>query len=131
MEDFVTFEISKKLKEKGFNEPCTAYYHIHENIEDSINSFEYAYDYDFYNEYNTYRCGAPTISQVVSWLLDKKKIFLTVDFEPKGFFFIVNSNITFNYEDVYEFDIFDSKCTFSKPQDAYKEGIKYIIDKLI
>lgn len=25
--DFVTFEIAKKLKEKGFREECIAYYH--------------------------------------------------------------------------------------------------------
>lgn len=58
--EVVTFEISQKLKVKGFNEPCYMYYHIHDNIEDSIASLECTGgESDFINSYNRYRCAAP------------------------------------------------------------------------
>lgn len=130
MKDIVTFEIAKKLKEKGYPQHWSNNDYIVENeYEDNFEVGSY-YDRCLIPEHIT-TIAAPMIFEVVNWLLDKKKIFLTVDFEPKGFLFIVNSNIKFNYEDVYEFDIFESNCTFSNPQEAYKEGIKYIIDKLI
>jgi hypothetical protein len=64
--DFVTFETAKKLKEKGFNWKVNAYYGKHENIFDvhpamDMNDCEY-------------RCSSPTISQVLKWLREEKRI---------------------------------------------------------
>ena len=76
--EVVTFEISQKLKVKGFNEPCYMYYHIHDNIEDSIASLECTGgESDFINSYNRYRCAAPTISQVLKWLREQHSIHVS------------------------------------------------------
>lgn len=68
MEDFVTYEIAVKLKEKGFNEPCYGYYHLNGG-DDS---------FDFLNSLNSFRIAAPTISQVLKWLREKKKLHVSI-----------------------------------------------------
>lgn len=73
MEDFVPFEIAKKLKEKGFNEQCLAYY-----TKDSDFYYNTSYGSDVENAFKSFNsrpnhiCGkridAPIISQVLKWL---------------------------------------------------------------
>ena len=73
-EDFVPFELAKKLNEKGFNEPCYGYYHR----DGGDNSFEVCGngDCDFLNSKNKHRVAAPTISQVLKWLREEKLILI-------------------------------------------------------
>lgn len=122
MEDFVDFDLAKKLKEKGFREKVNAYYGKHENI------FEVHPSLDMND--NDYRCSAPTISQVLKWLRDKK-IHLVVDIEPKGYFFIVNYNITTDFNDKYEFDIYNSWGCYYDYKQAALAGIEYVLNNLI
>ena len=77
-EVFVPFELAVKLKEKGFNEPCYGYYHR----DGGNDSFELCGngDRDFLNSKNQYRVAAPTISQVLKWLREKKKLHLEISF---------------------------------------------------
>lgn len=81
MEDFVPFEIAKKLKEKGFREPCLGWYYPFE-----VCGFDYKTSIVFNN--SAYRgsnykdmlvshkdekyIDAPTISQVLKWLRDQE-----------------------------------------------------------
>lgn len=71
-EDFVTYELAVKLKEKGFDEPCYGYYHCNGGND----SFELCGngDRDFQNSKNQYRVAAPTIPQVLKWLREEKRI---------------------------------------------------------
>ena len=90
MEDFVSFEIAKKLKEKGFKEKCLAYYDIDDNVGLLYNT-QYSDEYspcqytDLLQSHNTDTtvaqpddsencCDAPTISQVLKWLREEKRI---------------------------------------------------------
>ena len=84
MEDFVTFEIAKKLKEKGFKEKCFGWYYPSEVC---------GYDHQTLIVHNRSECiwdryedllishnddnhiDVPTISQVINWLIKEKKIF--------------------------------------------------------
>lgn len=60
MEDLVTFEIAKKLEEKGFNWTCSHYYRVD-------NKKLFHVKYWGYEE----RINAPMISQVFKWLRGK------------------------------------------------------------
>lgn len=77
-EDYVSLEVAKMLKEKGFNEYCGAYYHL--NWEDMTEEecFEVAPNYDFRNKDNGYRVGAPTLYEAQKWLRQKHNIHLDV-----------------------------------------------------
>lgn len=86
MEDFVPFELAKKLKEKGFREKCVAYYweKINEHtpafvVEDCMPEDGICL-LDLLSNHNQaeWSCfiDAPTISQVLTWLRKKKNIFV-------------------------------------------------------
>lgn len=78
-EDYVSLEVAKLLKEKGFNEYCGAYYHL--NWEDMTEEecFEVAPNHDFRNKDNGYRVGAPTLYEAAKWLRNKYDINVAVN----------------------------------------------------
>ena len=74
MEDFVTFEIAKKLKEKGFSLEKTEIY-------GNFDSDGLFHPQLYFNYIETMDCDeiiAPTISQVLKWLRKEKKISIEV-----------------------------------------------------
>lgn len=87
MEDFVPFELAIKLKEKGFDYKCVAYYDVLDNVGILYNT-EYGcccQFIDLLQSRNTdatvsqpddseYCVDAPTIYQAIKWLRDEKKI---------------------------------------------------------
>ena len=137
--DFVPFEIAKKLKEKGFS--CEMPFAMYNEIAafhllttsapyNVCNSGFKCREYYDCEDFDEHDYVAPTISQVLKWLRDKK-IHLVVDIEPKGYFFIVNYNITTDFNDKYEFDIHNSWGCYYDYKQAALAGIKYVIDNLI
>lgn len=131
MEDFVSFEIAKKLKEKGFIELCLACY-----IDDTLyynysNKNRVCYK-DCYLSHNLMpECSvsdkfvdAPTISQVLKWLREEKKIYVLIEVE---------------YEDWFEYKIVQtikgirrsSTRVYETFEEAVLAGIEYVLDNLI
>ena len=130
-EDFVTYELAVKLKEKGFNEPCYGYYHR----DGGDDSFELCGDRDFQNSKNQYRVAAPTISQVLKWLREEKKIVISIFPHPCGW----QADI---YKDVHQY--YDSEAErylmyYHKEKTEISHSynwleiycIQYVIDNLI
>lgn len=133
MEDFVSFEIAKKLKEKGFIELCLACY-----IDDTLyynysNKNRVCYK-DCYLSHNLMpECSvsdkfvdAPTISQVLEWLRKEKKIYLELVIVVDGEYMC----------DIYKIDVRPIKCLGSTEylktyEDAALAGIEYVLDNLI
>lgn len=61
---FVTYETAKLLKEKGFNEPCLAWYYSDRSALGKLHLE--------YSEPNTkYHLNAPTYCQVIDWIFIK------------------------------------------------------------
>lgn len=88
-EDFVSFELAVKLKEKGFNELCLAYY-----TNDDILYYNYSHKagasyIDCYLSHNLMPkdsvsgkfVDAPTIAQVLEWLRKEKNIDVEIHAE--------------------------------------------------
>ena len=142
MEDFVHFEISKKLKEKGF--PQSPDYFNYSNYYDwdglrkihSLSNESAWYDPNISRD-NIY--FAPTISQVLKWLRNTHKLFISpcviTDYQDDFHrdttywsFIVVNiesgDSIYREYERVTE-----------KRYDSYEQaavaGIEYVIENLI
>ena len=73
--EFVDFDLSKKLKEKGFKEKVIRYYGKHKNMFDCHPPLDM-------NDCG-YRCSAPTISKVLKWLREEKKIHIGFGYSPR------------------------------------------------
>ena len=116
--EIVSFEIAKKLKEKGFNEDCyTVYNTATMRIERSLTTWK---DYKGV-------ILAPTISQVLKWLREEKNIHI-------GFGYSLRKK--WRYVVMYMDDRFYNNPTlavdgFLKIEQAALAGIEYVIDNLI
>lgn len=140
---FVTFDIAKILNKKGFREKCLAYYDVLDNVgllyntqyTDDISPCQYM---DLLFSHNSgegrqtddseYCVDAPTISQVVDWLLTEKDIFINIDWSCSDtfmFFYTINKKRenTFKIVGISD-ELYDT------PQKATLAGIKHVL-KLI
>lgn len=102
--EFVTFEIAKKLKEKGFNHGCLSYYGVSgalcPNSIDICNIQSQELDYrDFLNRFNESNSigliDAPTISQALKWLREKD-IIITITY-TKCLMYKIGSQMMFGF----------------------------------
>lgn len=125
-EDFVSYELAVKLKEKGFDAPCYGYYHCNGGND----SFELCGngDYDFLNSKNKHRIAAPTIPQVCKWLREEKKLHIEVMFigptPNRVKYYITNIGGDRSFMDV-------SDEHYETWEQATLAGIEYVLDNLI
>lgn len=133
-EDFVPFELAVKLKDKGFNEPCLGWYYPAE-----VCGFDYKTTIVFNN--SAYRgsnykdmlvshkdekyIDAPTISQVMKWLREEKKIHIVIDFDGgMGWYYQIALYGLTTYEK-------ESEHKYNSYEQAALAGISYVLDNLI
>lgn len=128
MEIFVPFTIAKKLKEKGFTLPVLEIY----GKFDSDGLFHSQLYCNYCETMDSEEIIAPTISQVVTWLRNKKNLYLGITYVPQ-----IEKCNDFYFPTIQY--IGEIKTTaYTKPTDnfnTYEEaafvGIKYILDNLI
>lgn len=127
MEDFVSFELAQMLKEKGFDWTCSHYYRTK-----SKDLFMIFPSEDWNNTEE--RINAPTISQVLKWLREEKKIHICIDIYDDGWFFDIAS---YYKEDtgVYEIKLPYKSSKVTPDYDSFEQaalaGIEYSLDNLI
>ena len=146
--DFVTLEIALKLREKGFREECIAYYHTDGELlynRDQYRGGNYKSLLRSYNSLpkNPIGCeqiDAPTISQVLKWLREEKKIHIEIGFGYYGFCWDLTLNIKYvkgdngsewdllNCEKYVEIDNQEDHSTY---EECALCAIEYVIDNLI
>lgn len=144
MSEFVSFEIAKKLKEKGFDRPCTyaycekggwnKYKQVHEPITHILrtdgNPFGTFYTGKNWNiEYETnknkIRCSAPTISQVLKWLRERD---IMVEIIPS---LVDDGTWTFSFR-IQTKKFYDRATTdYTSYELAALACIEYVLDNLI
>lgn len=141
-EDFVTYELAVKLKEKGFREECFATYDI-EDGEFDFNNYilRVAYQMNItakdclrvFNDSNSGIIDAPTIPQVLKWLREEKKIFVVIAVNPT---FSTKDKIAYYYQ-VYSnsngvtSDYYESEECYAQWEDCAIESIKSVLKYLI
>ena len=74
-EDYVSFDLAKLLKEKGFDETCRSYFIDHVDYIDSSYSIEGLTDLNM-GVWETLR---PTHQMVMKWLREVHKIYLNIN----------------------------------------------------
>ena len=119
MEDFVTYDLAIKLKDKGFNWICSHYYRT--KCKDLFMVFP-SEDWSNAEE----RINAPTISQVLKWLREEKRLHIAIDVWSKtwGYDIIKLTSGNSLRWTAYREDI-------KSYEDAALDGIEYVIDNLI
>lgn len=128
MEDFVPFEIAKKLKEKGFTcEYPFAMYDVVGIFYALYTSAGY-YNYYEYRDFDEHDCIAPTISQALKWLEKEKKVFIDTKTHID-----LNGNYHFSYSIIFNGKQERQDYTFFDWEriDAYITAIDYALDNII
>ena len=128
-EDYVSSEVAKLLKEKGFDAECRAAYtnygklfttQIQQYVTNVLCSKGYLWD-----------CVAPTHQMTMKWLREEKNIFIVI--EPHAYDYINEKNSS------YVFSIWqgDNYCEnpllkdFPTYEQATEAALKYCLENLI
>lgn len=125
--NFVSYEIAKKLKEKGFEEPCLAYFIKNEFIEFILRSAYYKGETvrDLYarcGTSNAYQYDAPTIDRVLEWLREDKGYHLCIAYNGDWMYDIVRISDT---------EFAGANDNYDTYEEAVVAGIEYVLDNLI
>ena len=133
MAEFVTFKISKKLKEKGFPQRKKNTLAMYNEDGEWFSLARYLdvdeYSFDDFDEHD---CVAPTISQALKWLREQKKINVEI-FLYNGTYSYCVKSVTKICEDCSHQWLNDD--TSEEEYDSYEEaalaGIEYVLNNLI
>ena len=118
-DDFVPFELSVKLKEKGFPQDDFIGYDGFETL--------------CIGDENSIVCASPTISQVLKWLREEKKIYVSIlpfatysTIDRVAFYYLIEYNST--GETMLSIEQ-DNYCV--EWNDSALDGISYVLNNLI
>ena len=118
-EDYVSFEIAKLLKEKGFDE-CPLYRY------DDCGQIWVQGGYD---KTIKWHFPAPTLQMTMKWLREVHNIVCNIDIESRNFYyysiFIIRSSIEAQYQ------LTSQKPYFETYEEACEAAIKYCLENLI
>lgn len=130
MEDFVTYEIAVKLKEKGFKLACIGHY---EGERFEYNTYD-GHDIDIsyiarsYNDDNRFDeyTDLPVISEVLKWLREEKHLHIHIEYIfSEDTLWICEVQILGSYERFYPDGDFDTY------EQAALAGVNYCLENLI
>lgn len=119
-EDYVSFEIAKLLKEKGFDEPTL--YHYCQNNNFPTHTIDYEY---IKNSEDVQFCSAPTHQMAMKWLREVHNVCIIPSlYDGEGrFYCFVYTN---NYRVV---KVLNKKC--DTYESVCENAIKYVLENLI
>ena len=138
-EDYVSFEIAKLLKEKGFDEKCKTYYKVFP--EDRIAAIYHSSENRGVSEDDPNEILCPTLQMAMKWLREVHKLAITVSIGNEN----NKGNTDYSNPDrwFYFFDITNEKGVvidteydplsneFPTYEEACETAIKYCLEHLI
>ncbi len=150
-EDYVSFEISKLLKEKGFDVECSGYYFSSNN---DVVQFEESLAHWNWNNGYAFRYSAPTLQMAIKWFREAHNILIVIDYEwecdttpyyfkiyrlgengkpkriaVKGVSYDKDNNATEHIVGYRDWE--RSKGDYSTYEETSEEAIKYCLENLI
>lgn len=135
MKDYISYELAVKLKEKGFKEECLCHYigeDLYYNIESPIANKQLWFSHNKYdNIWHRENYDAPTISQVLKWLMKEKAIHIEVTLWDKGWYCKVWAYEYYEEDNEYSVKQEYQSKDFSSYEDAALAGIEYVLNNLI
>ena len=145
MEDFVSFEIAKKLKDKGFS--CKYPFAMYDEDGDFYPLFTSCdedesskcifgnrmyYDYDDFVKDKDARI-APTISQVLKWLREEHKMHIEIFLYDGTYSYLIKSITQICEDDLFHKCLNEDTTNeeYATYEQAALAGIEYVLDNLI
>jgi len=128
-EDYVSFEIAKLLKEKGFNEKLLTFYLTDEAKKEGCFQIMAFTDDEIDNNHSNHCYLAPTLQMAMKWLREVHKIFIEISI-----------SIDLNGEYHYRYSILNKECKYVRKgyidfdwnyEQACEAAIKYCLENLI
>ena len=133
IEDYVSFETAKLLKEKGFDEKCNASYRDYTSIYDMSHWITIIFDEEETDDMK-FICYAPTLYKAMKWLREVHNINPAPYALSLGWAFDVfdlsNRDIT-GCKKLYSMDIPSKSEVYNTYEQACEAAIKYCLKKLI
>lgn len=127
-EDYVSFEIAKLLKEKGFNGECeTSYYISNKGCENAVS----VGDFTKVRPWREALIAAPTHQMAMKWLRDVHNIFIVI--EPHMYDYINEKNSSYVIS-LWQGDNYYENITskdYPTYEDAVEAALKYSLENLI
>lgn len=80
-EDYVSLEVAKLLKEKGFREPCNAIYYVNRSGNSSLQIMFCLNEFEYLSKHNDgfqYEYLAPSLYEAQKWLRNKHQLHISV-----------------------------------------------------
>lgn len=123
-EDFVSFDLAKKLKKKGFPQYTEKSYFVgdHKKRMCSVGTFLHVH-----TQNTEHLVAAPTISQVLKWLREVKNLCVEVHISMRGGWY----NIIYEIAPRRGFDLKHMLIEKKSYEEAAIADIEYVIDNLI
>ena len=131
-EDYVSFEVAKLLKEKGFDENTPVTYFIGDDKPRACVEGEMIYHKKI--ESDTHLIACPTIQMAMKWLREEKHYYIQVMLDSWACgghigYYVVIQKTDSNFEMMLQ-DVFD-EVFYKTPEEACETAIKYCLEKLI
>lgn len=126
-EDYVSYEVAKLLKEKGFKGECLGVYFPNGRFD----TFDTAFDYNLNDGNLSHAINAPTLQMAMKWLREVKNILISVNptLDKDGFVCVMYY--------IWDIDDIETKAITSGlySHESYNEcvevAIKYCLENLI
>lgn len=119
-EDYVSFEIAKLLKEKGFNIPTHTFYNTKKD-------YILKFDPCLIDRNAGIYVSAPTLQKAMKWLREMYNIYIVIT--PSMFWGKYNASI-YKKGNIYPYG-FDGDSLVSSYEKAVENAIKYCLENLI
>lgn len=122
MEDYVSFNIARLLKEKGFDWECIGYY-----VDYEPNIVHYSFCGETNSTWESRCCSAPTHQVAMKWLREEHHIHIGINpTSRKGYYATI-----YDVADFDDYGIFSRTECFFHAEEAVEAAIKYCLENEI
>lgn len=122
-EDYVSFEVAKLLKEKGFDWDCITYY-----VDSEPNNVKYSMLFENNTTWEERCYSAPTLQMALKWLREVHKICIVVypfTHRERGTYTSDICTVTMTMEEGHLRGVWNSY------EEAIEESLEYVLENLI
>lgn len=128
-EDYVSFEVAKLLKEKGFDGIVKSYY-----SETGLEGYMLGMRTTSNSQLESYFYARPTLQMAMKWLREVHNLHCAVDYDfVLGWYCQITSlkeTVEYDYEEMKHYHP-DNDNGFLFPEEAAEAAIKYCLENLI